>query len=339
MHTGPATTIAACHETECPIAMIAGSRSRFPSVVDDSTADRSSRILGCVTPAEGLARLGLQMGATREQIDDAWRTAMKVVHPDVGVTPDEVMAQQLNEAREAALRPLSVRTSDALVPLASSGSIVEPGTSAELPSQRAMRSVVMHHVGRIAYRKRQAAVAAGLSALVGAVLALTSAFAKFDFESTRQAVRYWGFGLWVVAAVVGMLAVRIAGLQRSLEMELDEVGETLSDRAAVSDTFREIELPMFFTRADLHDALERWRPDPAVAARQPRRRPLIELLAAMAVISAPTYRSVPLARTARRIGPVDFGKLLLAKALELGMVQEDHHPEDTGDLTYGYRRV
>jgi hypothetical protein len=72
---------------------------------------------------------------------------------------------------------------------------------------------------------------------------LSSAFAKFDFESTRDSVRYWGIGLGVVAAVIGMVAVRIAGLQRSLEMELDEVGETLSDRAAVSDTFREIALP------------------------------------------------------------------------------------------------
>jgi hypothetical protein len=152
-------------------------------------------------------------------------------------------------------------------------------------------------------------------------------------------LRYWGFFLGFVAALLGLLAVRIAGLQRSLEIELEEVGETLSDRAAVSDTFREIELHAFFTRAELHDALARWSLSSAPAAVVGgRRSPGIQLFAAIGLVTAPTYRTVPLATTARRIGNIDFGKLLLTKALELGLVLEDHTGDGAG-ITYGYRRV
>jgi hypothetical protein len=52
---------------------------------------------------EALTRLGLANGATREEIERAWRAEMKVVHPDIGLRPDDELAKGLNEARRIAL--------------------------------------------------------------------------------------------------------------------------------------------------------------------------------------------------------------------------------------------
>jgi hypothetical protein len=264
---------------------------------------------------------------------------MKVVHPDVGIRPNDEMAKRLNEARQVALSGVAEPASE-LVLRSEAAQLDFPGhtptTAPERPSERAMRSVVLHHVGQLAYRKRQSVVLAGAMAVVAACLGLISALGKFEFDSTALTYRYWSIVLGILAAAIALVAARIAGLQRKLEVELDEVGETLSDRAAISDAFSEIGVSGFFTRADLHTELEKWRPVTSA-----ERRPtsfLLGALRSLGVLHGPTYTSVPLAHTAEKIGPVDFGKLLLTKALELNMVEEAQD-YSSGELVYGYRRV
>ena len=49
----------------------------------------------------------------------------------------------------------------------------------------------------------------------------------------------------------------------------------------------------------------------------------------------PIYRSIPLAYTADRIGAVDFGRLLLAKGIELGLIEENTTTDSEGMVSYG----
>jgi hypothetical protein len=279
---------------------------------------------------EALTELGLDGSATREQIESAWRGAIKVVHPE-GTHPDPDAARRLNEAREVALVGLEGSAGDALVRLSEVMDLVR--AQAQQPvavagAERALRRVVMHHVGLLAYRKRErtvlAAISGGLAAALGVITAIIRAY-----DSTRYLLGFVAATLGLLAAVLGFLAWRVSIAEQTLRLQLEEAAETLSDRAAFVDTINEIGLGRFWTRADLHGALDRWEiPD----GPWDRTRGSIVGL-------GPSYRSVPLARTAERIGPVDFGRLLVAKGIELGLIEESATTDGNGIVGYGYSRT
>gem|GEM_PF-2962406 len=116
------------------------------------------------------------------------------------------------------------------------------------------------------------------------------------------------------------MAWAAASAERLLEVEIEEAGEVLSDRGDFSAVLDEIEAPNFFDRSDLETLVGRWEQE----------APPTGLLAG-------SRGQRPLSQTAARIGRVDFVRLLLAKGLELGLLEEAVD-DNSGRRIYGYRR-
>jgi hypothetical protein len=290
--------------------------------------------------AEALTRLGLDFDATPAEIDRAWRSAMKRVHPDSGSDPEPALVAALNEARQVALAA-AASTATALVPRDSAYELVRSDPTLAMhaaTSERALRTVVMHHVGHLAYQRRQRTILAGLTGGGAALLALIGALTRFDpYVVPPSLVLSMSALLATVSALFGVLAWRTAAIERRLQLELDEVAETLSDRAALADTLTELGLQSFFTRGELHAAISHWAAGVHVARRD--RGPTVASSVREVLLPVGArYRSVPLAHTAAVIGAVDFAKLLIAKGVELGMLIEDERVTGNGEV-YGYTRM
>lgn len=285
--------------------------------------------------AEALARLGLDADSTAEEIERAWRAAMKHVHPDTGARPDGELAVLLNQAKAEALAALPKPTTD-LVTLEAIAELVRAQQQAAVAgataSDRAMKQVVIHHVGGLALRRRQRATLAAASAGIAAILAVIGALVKATPNSLdvyKPILFFLGAMFGVLSAALGVMAWRVSTAERALQLELDDVGETLSDRGAVADTLTELELGDFFTRVQLREAIDTWQIDETLIGPRYPRSPLVGTV----------YRSVPLSHTAHTIGPVDFGKLLLTKAVELGLLVDDQNVDAEGKRQYGFRRL
>jgi hypothetical protein len=284
---------------------------------------------------EALARLGLDGSATREDIDSAWRAAMKEVHPDTGSNPDGKLAIELNQARATALSGLPQSGSD-LITVDRMAELIRTSqqelVAAERAGDRAMAQVTMHHVGALAFQRRQrarvAAASGGVAAVLGVIAALLRASPTNGLDVVRPVLFVAALTLGLFAAVLAVLAWQLAAREHWLQMELEDAGETLSERAALSDALTELGVGDFFTRAELLEALSRWD-----VAHDVIRGPYPVL-----PFMSPTYEAVPLAHTAGIVGPVDFAKLMLAKGVESGLLREDQRLE--GDrVVYGYRRT
>lgn len=244
------------------------------------------------------------------------------------------MAVTLNSARAVALSalpPTGSMDSTALVPFDQVMALMKakpPGgpTPAQQASERAFNNVVMHHVGTLAFRKRQRAILASLGAGLTAVLGLITAFAKFGYDTDTLRPMFGAFTAMAAigSAGVALLAWRIASMERALKLDLEEAAETLSDRSAYLDVLDEIGLGTHWTRQELLGAVEEWE-IPAVA---PRRNGFL----------GPRYVAVPLALTAHEIGAVDFSRLLLAKGLELELIEERQALGQDGRPSFGFAR-
>jgi hypothetical protein len=290
-----------------------------------------------VNKGEACALLGVPERATPEEINQAFRAQIKAAHPDVASEPsDNAAAARLNEARAVALGLESQRGD--LVPIDAVAAIVraqQQVARATDASERAFNQVVRNHVGRISSRKRTAivrgAVASSVAIIVGAIGGVVRA-------SNSGAAGVVLIGIAGYAALVGvlfgLLALKASTQERLLTLELADADDTLSDRADLSAALDEIGLDAFFTRRELYDALRVWRVPESAEAAEPD---LVRAMLRFYVGSE--YRSVPLAVTAARIGHVDFGKLLLAKGLELGLIQEDVSTLPDAPPAHGYRRV
>ncbi len=134
--------------------------------------------------------------------------------------------------------------------------------------------------------------------------------------------------------VMGGRALAASTRERMLTLELEDAGDTLSDRGDLTATLDELGLPAFFTRAQLYEVLQQWRvPEDAP---EPRRDGGILPPSAL---FEPRYEPVSLAETARKIGHVDFARLLMAKGLELGLLEVADRPTSGYTMDHGYRRI
>lgn len=285
--------------------------------------------------ARALEVLGLDETASRDEIESAWRSAIKNVHPDSGKESDADAVSEILDARKVALSEGNA-SSTGLVPLARVTDLIklQQGEIAAKAraSEQAMRGVVMHHIGTLAFRRRQRTILAGISAGVATVLGLLTALIRVSPDADIEVQSLLGTmtgAFALIAAGLGLLAWRIATLERSLQMELDDVAETLSDKAAFSDTINEVGLGSFFTKSQLQEAIREWSANGMPSG---ARSPSSGLFGGM-------YRSVPLASTAHAIGPVDFGKLFLAKGIELGLLEEVERETSDGSVDYGFSRA
>jgi hypothetical protein len=273
---------------------------------------------------EALHLLGLDDSASREAIEAAWRAQMKLVHPDSGRAPDTALAGQVNEARDVAVAGL---TGMEVVPVDTVAALVRAVAREQVPvrgsaaSDKAVRQVVMRHVGRLAQRRRQQTALALLAAGIAALTALVRTTFDLGVVTTSQeaVLATVLVGFTVVAAVVGLLAWNVASREKMLRLEIEDAAETLADKAAFVETIAELELGETWARDELRQAIVKWSEQP---------RPPVSPIGSTAV---------PLSVTADRIGAVDFARLLVVRGLEHGLVSEELIPGPTGGRRYGYR--
>lgn len=282
-----------------------------------------------------LAYLGVDETATKDDIDTAWRGAVKRAHPDTGSDSDASQVMRLNEARAIALDGLSDSGGELITQPAIREMVrlQQEMTATASASDRAMKQVVMHHVGSLALQRRQRATFAIISGVVAAVLALIGAVARATPEEFAWHNLLFTLAgvLGVGAALLGLLSWRMKFREQRLEMEIEDAAETLADRGALAATLTEIGLGDFFTLPDLQRALADWGSEEKGFPPRPA--------SPLSFLAPPTYRSVPLSQVAALIGPVDFGKLLIAKGKESGLLEESERRSDGESKAYGYRRT
>ena len=179
---------------------------------------------------------------------------MKTVHPDTGSAPDDALATLVNQARAVALATLKAPSND-LVPFQTVLELAQAQprtkTSPEArASERAVKRVVMHHVGELAFRRRQQSILAAIAAGMTTVLTLVAAVNKL--APNTEYGRNWVVALAVASAAgtvfLGLMAWHSAARERTLRLDIEEAALTLSDRAAYLDTLDEIGLDAFWTR-------------------------------------------------------------------------------------------
>jgi hypothetical protein len=249
---------------------------------------------------------------------------MKIVHPDSGHAPDAELARQLNEAREAALVD---SRSTALVPIEAVLDLVRAASSSATAvnrrdaSERVVNRVVLQHVGQFAgLRRRRTAIAAAAGG-VAAVVALLRSTMRIEFIYPWELVVATIFVVaGSAAAALGVMAWLVSSREKLLVLELEGAAETLGDKAAFTETIRELGVGDAWTRNALQAAVTKWVTD---AEGTP----------------SPGVRggSVPLQSTARELGPVDFARILLAKGLETGVFEESEIVDPDGQRQYGFR--
>jgi hypothetical protein len=246
------------------------------------------------------------------------------VHPD-GSHPDEAEAKRINEAHTVAIDTL---TGADLVPVKALTEIVRRNTAA---LERASLSeavattvsqVVTHHVGALAQARRQRAAIAALTALIGAVVALTRTVPNLSPSDQVSGVLTAAGGFMIVAgAMLGVFALLSKSREERLQLLIEEATDTLNDRGTLLATLHEVGIPETgWSRGELQSCVSRWLASDDKAS------------------IGPPEVGEPLVRVARRIGSVDFARLLLAKGQERGVVEEAELARG-GSLTYGYRII
>jgi hypothetical protein len=288
---------------------------------------------------EAFAHLGVPEDVSREDIEAAWRTAMRATHPDVTLEEsDGRRAAILNEARDIALRHVASRSTELVLIREASAAIAQAQqqvAGAAKASENAMKQVVLHHVGLLSLRKRRNAVIGAISGAFGVVsAAIGTILGPGDTYTGPFATALLSLGgLCVVGGMAfGLAALGLSTREKLLEDELTDAENTLSDRGDLAQTLDQLSLEDFFTRKMVYDAIDHWSsPDEESGVSAG--------LGAAVFGGSDGYQPVPLPSTARRIGSVDFARLLLTKGMEFGLLREAEEGMPDGSTRHGSRRI
>lgn len=285
--------------------------------------DRAQRADITATELQAFSLLKLSPGATVDEIRRAYRSLVKGAHPDLGGSEQEWL--ELERARDSAV----AWTARRMLPVPTSGTDmsarrdkdlvrIERRREARQEADDVRAGLIRIHTGRLASLKRSAW-------LVGVVAGLTGAFAVFlrstaisPFNGAHASFTTGVVStLGIIAAAAGIVGLGYRARADSLELLVNDANEFLADRANCLDLLDELgrmtDRPVPWTRADLDDAVNRW-----------------------ASIGSSTYGSA--ARLAHQIGPGDFGRLLIARAIANELLEEKFHESGTGDRRLLYIR-
>jgi hypothetical protein len=284
--------------------------------------------------------LRLERPYTHEEIGAAYRracAALKDTPPDMR----EEVVSRLNRSRDLLLEGLGPRPGRDLVLRTTAVSALElpqvPAAEVEVRREnthRTVRNVTLNHVGRLARLRRTETL---LSIVAGgfAVIALILRFTNPEYSETRRGTDiafYAAFGAGA-AVLLAALSWWTSGRETWLRLEIEGVSDTLADRATLADLLDEIDAGPAWTRAQFEAAVGRWIRDTP-----PRARPWVSLRRALRLPMVGRDEPESLAAVARRLGHLDTARLVLAKATELGLV-EDRIVETKAGLRHGYARV
>jgi hypothetical protein len=304
---------------------------------------------------DALDMLGLDEHASEQAVKDAFRRVIKDAHSDTGSGDGRVTVDDLVEAREAAL----VGSSSVLVPISTVADLIQAMAAGQVEQQirqrqpsvtdKAVRSVVMQHVGRLAETRRRRVGLAVASGGIAALLTLLEATTKFAIErhsegpETATAITITIGVFTVLAALVGLAAWSASSQEKMLELEIEGVAEAFEDKATIEDTLREVaestegfSLGHGWTREELIARVTDWlnhHTEPELV-----RLDATRMRGALQALLIPRRsRVVPLASTAHRIGAADFVRLLTTKGLERGVIVEAQVDAAGGGSRHGYR--
>jgi hypothetical protein len=132
-------------------------------------------------------------------------------------------------------------------------------------------------------------------------------------------------------------------LTQLLRMRIESLGAGLTDRATLADLLDEILSASAWTRADFRGAVEQWiaaREDVVPSRRNQGWEPASVRMLRMLGVLTPRDRDVEIWRIAKKIGPTDFSGLVLAKGLELALLEEALVGSSRGEKQrYGFQRA
>lgn len=325
-------------------------------------------IVWIVDRTEALLRLDLAPTASAGDVEAAWRLAARLFHPADGKFPDLERFLTLQEARTVALEHVAspgtevVRKRGTNLDVLSTPRGLVPAQHQEGPE--VMKSLVLHHVGALAAIRRKKALTGGISATVGALALLVATLrdwgaAAEDWLLVLPGAAFRAADIAVVLGVSGAALVAFGALQgvrfanlshreRIVELELHDLGETLSDRSTIDGVFSEIAVGVFFNRDELIRAVESWQRE--VDPTEWRRRgPLWVSLARRSFgglflrrgrgLGHAFLKPRSLRASSIAVGAVDFSALLVAKSLDAEMIEPVTRTSSDGERKYGFART
>jgi hypothetical protein len=265
--------------------------------------------------SEAVARLGLEQGASGEEVRAAHSRLAKQFHPDAGGSTAAMAA--LNEARDVALENADAN-GEAMVPMSvvrdlmrTQTGLVRDQAERREATDRAQRAIVKYEVDRLERRRRVAGLAATISGGLGLLIgflraAVLSGVGELQSERFALVIAVIAFVAGAFALIAWILGVRV----KSFEHLVNDASDALSDRGTFLEVIAEIEERSGkgspWLRGKLHEAISAWIDEIGLNVRG------------------------SVAELAHRIGPEYFAKLLVAKGLELEVMEEKIGSPDGG---------
>lgn len=257
--------------------------------------------------SEAVARLGLEEGASVGEIRAAHSRLAKQFHPDAGGSTAAMAS--LNEARGVALAN-AVDNGEAMVPVSAVQDLVRVQTDLvrdqserREATDRARRAIVRHEVDRLERRRRTAGLAATVSGGLGLLIGFLRAAVLSGVSDAQSGQFALVIGVVaVVAAAFALVAWMLSVRVKYFEDLVRDASDALSDRGTYLTVIDEIEgrsgKSSPWLRGSLHEAISAWIQEIGLDVRG------------------------SVAELAHRVGPEYFAKLLIAKGLELGVMEE-----------------
>jgi uncharacterized protein YhaN len=271
-----------------------------------------------MTREEACAILGASAGASSEEISNAFRKAARRTHTD-SPTGDRAEWDRVVEARDLLLGKdpgsslVRVDLAQELVRGQNEAlERVEQRREQADATQSALQSVTLRHTSSLNRRKRTAWTMGAIAAGLGTLLTIVRTVAISGTDRPEETVIAASLaGAYFVAGVFVLVGFLLQFKAQQLGDAIEDVTAQLSRRANYLELLNEIRgtshLPAAWLMVDFEQALEEWTD--ATASHHP----------------------TSLASTAREIGARDFGELVIAKGLELGVLSEKTE-EDEGEF-------
>jgi hypothetical protein len=258
-------------------------------------------MIASVTEEEALRHLGLEAGATRSEIQAAFRRRAKAAHPDS--SGSDVDMSRLNEAKDVAL---GIAERAELIPISAVNELirsqersmirVEGRAERRERAQRAVQNLVRHETNRVTRRKREAQAVGWLAGGATVVTGLLRAVVLTD-PSNRGLFAILIIVFAVLGAVLGVIVWLMNFRVTQVQQLVEDASETLSERGAYFAILHEIETASDATLPLLDDEF---------------RRAIGLWIDRLGYDSPGTVAAL-----ARRVGPDEFSRLLTAKGAEL----------------------
>ncbi|WP_159537531.1 hypothetical protein [Aeromicrobium sp. 9AM] len=285
---------------------------------------------------EALEVLQLDANPSADEIQTAFRRFVAEGHPDRG--GDANSFSRVVEARDTL-----VQSSTALVPmnqvreivLAATRPMEEQARRTELRNETndVVRGAVRVRTSEIRHQQRRLATLTFMSAMVGAA----SQVGRLEPFKQTGVSNSLGVAFAAIALALGLMIALTNQNKAQIQADIEDIADTMNDKAVLVRTLHDVLGPGATARPwspeELHGAVGKWVHESGESRPTPIRGGVSQRLL------GPTGRARPLPHFARRMGVNEFGRLLLAKAKERGVVIESENwDNDHLSVSYQFNR-